>query len=197
VKIKRCPNNNVRPVNEISDANPKFEAAGTDRLHNFANPHRAVCKHLATHSQAWLKFPDETATHSAAVGMDGGAIWVSACPRDRKKTPNMNSHMQPWNSMSGSVHVGVLVDGWNLAEPPADGAEEPRVFRYTVLFDTPFSAAPVVHAALTGFDFDQRDSSRLSLRVTGIHASGFTAEIATWRDTRVYSVEFSWLAVGA
>ena len=105
--------------------------------------------------------------------------------------------MLPWKSLSASLQVGMLTDGWNLAEPSAAGADEARVFRYTVYFATPFEAPPVVHLGLTGFDLDQRDSNRLSLRTADITATGFVAEVATWRDTRVYSVEFSWLALGA
>lgn len=104
--------------------------------------------------------------------------------------------MQPWKTLSASLQIGVLTDGWNLAEPPADGAEDARVFRFTVFFSTPFDSAPVVQLGLTGFDIDQRDSNRLSVRVPEITPTGFVAEVATWRDTRVYSVEFSWLAVG-
>ena len=109
----------------------------------------------------------------------------------------MNSPMQPWKSLSASLQLGALTEGWNLAEPLADGAEDARVFRYTVFFAAPFDAPPVVHLGLTGFDLDQRDSSRLILRATEISTTGFVVEIATWRDTRVYSVEFSWLALGA
>ena len=105
--------------------------------------------------------------------------------------------MQPWKSLSASLQLGALTEGWNLAEPLADGAEDARVFRFTVFFATPFDFAPVVHLGLTGFDLDQRDSNRLSLRAAEITATSFVAEIATWRDTRVYSVEFSWLALGA
>jgi H-type lectin domain len=105
--------------------------------------------------------------------------------------------MQPWKSLSASLQVGTLTAGWNLAEPPADGAEDARVFRFKVFFGNSFDAPPVVHLGLAGFDIDQRDSSRLSIRATEISASSFVAEIATWRDTRVYSVEFSWLALGA
>lgn len=105
--------------------------------------------------------------------------------------------MLPWKSLSASLQVGILTDGWNLAKPPTGGADEARVFRYAVYFATPFDAPPVVHLSLTGFDLDQRDSKRLSLRAAEITATGFVAEIATWRDTRVYSVEFSWLALGA
>jgi hypothetical protein len=109
----------------------------------------------------------------------------------------MNSLMQPWKSLSASLQVGVLTEGWNLNEPSADSDEVPRVFRFTVFFAAPFDASPVVHLGLTGFDLDQRDSNRLSLRATEISPVSFVAEIATWRDTRVYSVEFSWLALGA
>ena len=105
--------------------------------------------------------------------------------------------MQPWKSLSASLQLGVLTEGWNLAEPPADGAGDARVFRFTVFFAAPFDAPPVVHLGLTGFDIDQRDSSRLSLYATEISTTSFVAEIGTWRDTRCYSVEFSWLAFGA
>jgi hypothetical protein len=109
----------------------------------------------------------------------------------------MNTPMQPWKSLSASLHLGALTEGWNLADPPEDGAEDARVFRFTVFFANPFDNPPVVHLGLTGFDLDQRDSNRLSLRATEISATGFVVEIGTWRDTRVYSVEFSWLALGA
>jgi len=105
--------------------------------------------------------------------------------------------MLPWKILSASLQVGSLTEGWNLAEAPVDGGEDARVFRFAVYFSAPFEAPPVVHLGLTGFDLDQRDSNRLILRATGITTSGFVAEISTWRDTRVYSVEFSWLAVGA
>jgi hypothetical protein len=109
----------------------------------------------------------------------------------------MNSSMLPWKTLSASLQVGVLTEGWNLATPSTDGADEVRTFRFTVYFTAPFEAPPVVHLGLTGFDLDQRDSNRLSLRTADITATGFVAEISTWRDTRVYSVEFSWLALGA
>jgi hypothetical protein len=105
--------------------------------------------------------------------------------------------MLPWKSLAASLQVGVLTSGWNLAEPPQDGAEDARVFRYTVHFANAFEAPPVVHLGLTGFDIDQRDSGRLSLRATEITNTSFVAEISSWRDTRVYSADFSWLAVGA
>ena len=105
--------------------------------------------------------------------------------------------MLPWKSLSASLQVGVLTEGWNLATPSTDVVDEARVFRYTVYFATPFDSPPVVHLGLNGFDIDQRDSSRLPLHATEITTESFVAEISTWRETRVYSVAFSWLALGA
>lgn len=109
----------------------------------------------------------------------------------------MNSLMQAWKSLSASVEVGVLTPGWNLDVCLEDSAEGTRIFRSTVVFDSPFAAPPVVHLGLTGFDIDHRDSGRLNLRATDITATSFVVEITTWLDTRVYSVGFSWLTLGA
>lgn len=109
----------------------------------------------------------------------------------------MNSTVLPWKTLSASLQIGILTEGWTLASAQTDSTDDARAFRYTVHFDAPFDAPPVVHLGLTGFDLDQRDSNRLSLRATDITTSGFVAEVSTWRDTRVYSVEFSWLALGA
>jgi hypothetical protein len=105
--------------------------------------------------------------------------------------------MNPWKSLSATVRLGTLTEGWNLTTPPAEGADEIRVFRFKVYFGAPFDEPPVVHLGLTGFDIDQRDGKRLTINATEITATGFIAEIATWRETRVYSVAFSWLALGA
>lgn len=105
----------------------------------------------------------------------------------------MNDQWTPWNLLSATVGVGLTTEGWNLAE----GADEPRIFVVEVTFSAPFNAVPVIQVGLTGFDMDQRDSGRIRLKTTDITPSGFKVEISTWLDTRVYAVEFSWLAIGA
>jgi hypothetical protein len=105
--------------------------------------------------------------------------------------------MQPWKSLSATVQVGTLTNGWTLATPPTKDHDQPRVFRFAVHFSAPFTAPPVVHLGLAGFDIDQRDASRLTLTAKEISKTGFIAEFATWRETRVYSAVFNWLALGA
>ena len=105
----------------------------------------------------------------------------------------MNDQWTPWSILSATGGAGVTTEGWNLAE----SAEEPRAFVTEVVFSTSFQNVPVVQLALTGFDMDQRDSGRISIKAAEVSPAGFKVEISTWLDTRVYAVEFSWLAIGA
>jgi len=106
----------------------------------------------------------------------------------------MYSNSIPWKVLSSHVGTGILTEGWSLAEPT--DSDSPRTFIVDVYFDSPFYATPVVQLGLTGFDIDQRDSARLSLRAENITLDGFQAIISTWDATRVFSVEFNWLAIG-
>ena len=108
----------------------------------------------------------------------------------------MNSSSIPWNILSSSVTVGIQTEGWNLA----DAGPEPdavRSFTVPIAFVSPFALPPVMHLSLTGLDADQRDSTRVSLTTREITASGFEAVVSTWAGTRLYGVEFNWLAIGA
>ena len=106
--------------------------------------------------------------------------------------------MDPLKILSASVGVGVLTPGWNLDQVPDteewDG--EARIFIFEVFFASPFNYTPVVTVGLTGFDLDQRDGGRVSVKARNVNPGGFTAEITTWHGTRVHAVEFDWLAIG-
>ena len=102
--------------------------------------------------------------------------------------------MMPLSILSSQVEVGILTEGWNLSEA---GPEECRSYEVEVEFVSPFGSHPAVHLGLTGFDSAQEDSPRISLKTKKVTATGFIAEISTWASTRVYSVEFSWLAIGS
>ena len=103
----------------------------------------------------------------------------------------------PWKTLSATLGFGVLDEHWNLAEALPGGGDVARTFTHQVEFATAFEAPPVVQLALTGFDIDQRDSSRLSIKASEITTHGFQIEITTWLETRVYAVECSWFAIGA
>lgn len=107
----------------------------------------------------------------------------------------MSADLTPWKILSATVGVGVLTDGWNLSSPPEDG-DACRQFAFDVAFASSFSAPPVVHAGLSGFDLDQSTSPRLSLTVKEIRPDGFAAVLTTWCDTKVHAAEVSWIAIG-
>ena len=109
----------------------------------------------------------------------------------------MNQSLMPWKTLAATVGVGVLTDGWDLDEPSSGGLDESRVFTVDVDFATPFSGIPVVTLGLTGFDMDQYTAARISLKVVELSHTGFKVEITTWRDSRIYAVEFNWFAIGA
>ena len=102
--------------------------------------------------------------------------------------------VKPLTILSSQVGVGVLSEDWNLAEA---SPEDSRSYEVEVEFLSPFACAPVVHLGLTGFDSAQEDSPRISLKTKKLTEAGFIVEITTWASTRVYSVEFSWLAIGS
>jgi hypothetical protein len=108
----------------------------------------------------------------------------------------MYSSSVPWKVLSSNVGVGILTEGWKLDVVYPD-SEQSRSFVLDVVFDSPFSAVPVVNLGLTGFDLDRRESSRLTLKAENVTEFGFQAVITTWETSRVFSVEFQWLAIGA
>lgn len=102
----------------------------------------------------------------------------------------------PFKVVSASVSLGSEIEGWSLDEPAAEGDPE-RSFLFDVYFDVPFSATPVVHLGVAGFDIDQCSSSRLKVSAEKITGAGFQARVTTWRSSRVYSVDINWIAVGS
>jgi hypothetical protein len=102
----------------------------------------------------------------------------------------------PWKSLTSVVSVGLTSEGWNLAEVPAGAPDLPRTYTLDVLFPEPFNTVPLVHASITGFDIDNRDTARISVAVNNVTTTGFHLAVTTWRGTRVYSVEVSWLVLG-
>lgn len=109
----------------------------------------------------------------------------------------MYSSAVPWKVLSSNVTVNVLTEGWTLASPEPEAEDQIRKFIVDVIFDTAFSAVPVVQIGLSGFDIDQRDSARLIVKAECISEYGFQAVITTWAGSRVYAVDFNWLAIGS
>lgn len=103
--------------------------------------------------------------------------------------------MLPLNMLAGAVRFDHSRPGWTLLDltEPEGG---PRVFRGRVEFERPFSASPVVQMGVTGFDIDNGANARLNVAVLVVDEQGFDVEVKTWWDSRLWSVDLSWLAIG-
>lgn len=108
----------------------------------------------------------------------------------------MNDILVPWKILSANVSLGLGSEGWALDTDLADDGAS-RSYETTIAFSEPFQSVPVVQVGLTGFDIDQRDSARIALRSEDIGCGGFRLVLTTWSGTRVYGVDFQWMAIGA
>jgi hypothetical protein len=102
----------------------------------------------------------------------------------------------PLTMSSAVVEFDQYSAGWQLAQPPEEDTNEPRVFTTHITFDEPFANVPMVHIGIAGFDIDNCDTARLSARAGPISPTGFDLTVLTWRTTRVYKAEISWIALG-
>jgi hypothetical protein len=104
------------------------------------------------------------------------------------------SNVAPLSLLSAVVTLNSSLAGWSLLEPIPD---ERRSFRYVVGFEREFSTAPVVQVGVVGIDASKEDNLRFSVRAEDIGAHGFTLCVETWLNTKIWSVEVSWLAIGS
>jgi len=102
----------------------------------------------------------------------------------------------PLTMRSAVVELDQSTPDWQLARPGERRAAQAREFRTYVTFELPFANVPMVHVGLSGFDIDNRDSARLTVRAENIGPAGFDLVLATWMGTRVYRADISWIALG-
>jgi hypothetical protein len=108
------------------------------------------------------------------------------------------SFVAPLNLLSATLVLDSSFEGWTLLEPSADpSADGVRSFRYEVVFGRPFASYPVVHVGLVGLDASKDDNLRVRVRALDITSLGFTLQVETWLNTKIWSVETSWLAIGS
>jgi hypothetical protein len=103
------------------------------------------------------------------------------------------SYVAPLTFLSATLVLDESLEGWSLLEPSPHGD---RVFPYQVFFSRPFSVPPVVHVGIVGLDVSKEDNVRLRVRALDITAASFTLQAETWLNTKIWSVEVSWLAIG-
>jgi hypothetical protein len=103
--------------------------------------------------------------------------------------------MIPLNLVAGAVRLDDSQPGWTLLDPPEQEGGT-RTFRSRVNFERTFSSYPVVQIGITGFDVDNGANARLNVGIVAIDEQGFDVELRTWWNSRLWSVDLSWIAIG-
>jgi hypothetical protein len=107
----------------------------------------------------------------------------------------MTGSILPLSFLAGAVRFDESQPGWTLLDR-AEGEDTVRTFTGRVTFERAFSAAPVVQIGITGFDIDNGDNARLSVGIVGVDGDGFSVELRTWWNSRLWSVDLNWIAIG-
>ena len=71
-----------------------------------------------------------------------------------------------------------------------------RCYKGRVRFERVFQAPPVVQIGITGFDIDNGDNARLNVGIVDVDGEGFDVELRTWWNSRLWSVDLNWIAIG-
>lgn len=101
----------------------------------------------------------------------------------------------PLSFAAGAARLDASQAGWTLLGPGLESGGF-RTFTGQITFDRVFTTPPVVQVGITGFDIDNRDNARLQVGIVGVDESGFGVQLRTWWNTKLWSVELSWIAIG-
>ena len=104
------------------------------------------------------------------------------------------SNVSPLSLLSSVVVLDGSAESWPMLDPSLG---DKREFRQPIQFERTFAHAPVVQVGLVGIDSSNDDNLRLRLRAEAITPQGFTLHAETWLNTKIWSIEVSWLAIGS
>src|SRR6186713_2716368 len=100
----------------------------------------------------------------------------------------------PLSFAAGAVRFGDSSPGWALLERTPGNGE--RSYAGRVQFERVFQAPPVVQIGITGFDIDNGANARLNVGIIAVDGEGFEVELRTWWNSRLWSVDLNWIAIG-
>ena len=107
----------------------------------------------------------------------------------------MSAAVFPLSFAAGAARFDEGQAGWELLETNLNG-DGVRAYSGRVAFDRSFNAPPVVQIGITGFDIDNGDNARLNVGIKNVDVTGFDVELRTWLNTRIWSVDLNWFAIG-
>jgi len=89
----------------------------------------------------------------------------------------------------GSGYGDFNTAGWQLHTGTG-----PRHYDIPVVFQSPFPAPPSVQVNLAEIDADAAPNLRVQVKAVNITNTGFTIQVNTWADTKLYATNANWFA---
>ena len=134
----------------------------------------------------------------ATIGVIMIGSIAAAYITSRVTTMSILGDMKPIHQESGEVALDkptAIKLGFTDPPTPIEKADRsPRWYSTHVNFAKPFHSTPLVHTGIRSFDLGKEANARLLVSATEINTKGFTLNIQTWSDSRVYGVGVDWIA---
>jgi hypothetical protein len=93
---------------------------------------------------------------------------------------------------TGTFKVSESTPNYSLAAGTGD-----RMVGVDVKFDKPFTSKPQIILGVTSVDGEKDANLRYDVKADAVTRDGFTIQIRTWADTKIFMLGGSWLAVEA
>jgi hypothetical protein len=90
----------------------------------------------------------------------------------------------------GTFNLSPSVEGYSLQK----GSGE-RTVSLEVTYPKPFDVKPEVVLNVNMIDAAKEANLRLSMKATSISRDGFTIQVKTWEDSKIFSIGGTWIAV--
>ncbi len=82
-----------------------------------------------------------------------------------------------------------------LADYTLDKNDGDRVVQMEVTFAKPFEVKPEVLVSVNYLDSDKDTNLRYELKTLSVSRDGFTVQVKTWGDTKIFAIGGGWMAV--
>lgn len=84
-----------------------------------------------------------------------------------------------------------------LANYTLDKESGDRSMEMEVTFAKPFETKPEVLVSVNYLDSDKNLNLRYELKTLSVSRDGFTVQVKTWGDTKIYAIGGGWMAVSS
>jgi len=75
-----------------------------------------------------------------------------------------------------------------------DNGKGDRIAQIEITFPTPFDSKPEIVIAVSSVDAAKETNLRYSAKAIGISRDGFTLQVKTWDDSKIFGIGGSWIA---